>query len=125
MKFLRVLGNILWFICCGLEMFLSEIFGFILSIVLIIPIFIGIPKVKLTNAAFVAFPFGKKVETHFGKAPIRNILSFIFGGFISALFAFLLGIILCITIIGIPVGKVMFGIAKLEFAPFKAEIVNK
>lgn len=125
MRFLRLVGNIIWFLTIGLGLFLGEIFAGVLSIVTIIPIFFGIPRVHFVNAKFVIAPFGKKVVTHFGSAPIRNILSLIFGGFFNAIFAALFGLIFCITIVGIPLGKVLFGVAKLEFAPFHADVVRK
>lgn len=125
MKFLRVVGNIFWFIFIGLELWFCEIFYMILSVVTIIPIFFGCPKVHWTNSKYVVLPFGKKVDTHFGKAPFRNIVNLLFGGLYGGIASFLLGCIFFITIIGIPVGKVLFQIAKLEFAPFKAEIIKK
>ena len=125
MKVLRFIGNVLWFFTIGLALFIGEIMAGIVSIVTIIPLFFGIPWVHFNNAKFVIAPFGKKVITHFGEAPIRNTVSFLFGGFISALFAFFFGVLLCITIIGIPAGKVLFGVAKLTLAPFHADIVKK
>ena len=125
MKFLRLIGNVIWFITGGLAMFIAEIVACIVSVVTIIPLLFGVPKVHLTTAKFVVAPFGKKVVTHFGQAPIRNVVSLIFGGFLSAIMAFFIGIVFCITIIGIPVGKVMFGVARLSFAPFHAEIAKK
>lgn len=125
MKFFRLVGNVIWFITGGLLLFVSEICACIASIVSIIPIFFGIPKVHITTAKFVVAPFGKKVTTHFGQAPIRNIINFIFGGFFSSVVSFFIGILFCITIVGIPLGKVMFGVAKLTIAPFHAEIVKK
>jgi len=125
MKVLRVLGNILWFFTFGFALFISsEIAGFI-SIITIIPIFFGIPKVHFINARFFLAPFGKKVETHYLGAPIRNTISFIFGGFISGLMLLIFAGLFCITIVGIPVGKVLFGAAKLSLAPFHAQIVKK
>lgn len=125
MKLLRLIGNVLWFVTIGLSLFLGEIIAGIFSILTIIPLFFGIPWVHFRNATFVIAPFGKKVKTHFFKAPIRNVISFIFGGFVSGLAAFVAGILLCITIIGIPLGKVLFGVAKLTLAPFHAEISKK
>lgn len=49
---------------------------------------------------------------------IGNILWFIFGGIWLALSWLLLGLLLCITIIGIPFGKQCFKAAKLTVAPF-------
>lgn len=49
---------------------------------------------------------------------IGNIIWLIFGGLESALYYFFLGLIYCITIIGIPFGKQYFKLAKLAFMPF-------
>ena len=49
---------------------------------------------------------------------IGNILWFIFTGLGAAIGWFFLGIIWCITIIGIPFGKQCFKLAKLSLWPF-------
>lgn len=46
----------------------------------------------------------------------------IFGGLFSAIGWFLLGLILCITIIGIPFGKQCFKVSKLMLAPFGKKV---
>ena len=125
MKILRLIGNVLWFLFAGLEMFLMEVFAGILSIITIIPLLFGIPRVHFVTAKYVIFPFGKKVQTHFFQAPIRNVVNFVFGGFMSGLYALILAVIFCITIVGIPLGKIMFNVAKLSFAPFKADVIKK
>lgn len=56
---------------------------------------------------------------------ILNIIWLIFGGFIVVLGYLLGGIILCITIIGIPFGIQCFKLAGLAFAPFGREIREK
>ena len=53
---------------------------------------------------------------------IGNIIWLIFGGLESALYYFFLGLIYCITTIGIPFGKQYFKLAKLAFMPFGATI---
>ena len=53
---------------------------------------------------------------------IANIIWFIFGGLWLGLGWGLLGILLCITIIGIPFGKQCFKAAKLSFAPFGKKV---
>lgn len=125
MKLLRLLGNVIWFCTFGLAMFVAEIGAAVMSIVTILPIFFGIPKIHINNAIFFLAPFGKRVETHFLRAPIRNIISFIFGGFINGVMLLGAGLLFCITIIGIPAGKILFGAAKLTLAPFHADIVKK
>lgn len=49
---------------------------------------------------------------------LANIIWIILGGWFTALLWFLFGLILCITIIGIPFGKQCFKVAVLSFAPF-------
>ncbi|SHE36114.1 YccF domain-containing protein [Clostridium fallax] len=55
---------------------------------------------------------------------LGNILWFIFGGFFNALGWFFIGIVWCITIIGIPIGTQCFKMARLQLAPFGKEIVT-
>lgn len=56
---------------------------------------------------------------------LGNIIWFIFGGFIEAVLWVFFGIIWSITIIGIPVGKQCFKMAKMQIAPFGKEVVEK
>lgn len=49
---------------------------------------------------------------------IGNVIYFIFGGFIQSLGWYLFGLLLCITIIGIPFGKQCFKWGRLSLAPF-------
>ncbi|MCL2379213.1 MAG: YccF domain-containing protein [Coriobacteriia bacterium] len=120
---MKTLGNIIWFIFGGLPMGLSWLFIGALWCITIIGIPIGKQCFKLASIAF--FPFKKEVELG-GGAPslLLNILWIVFGGFMLAIEAFLLGILFCITIIGIPFGKQCFKLAKLSLMPFGAEIVH-
>ena len=56
---------------------------------------------------------------------LGNIIWFIFGGFFEALGWWFAGILWSITIIGIPVGKQCFKMAKMQLAPFGKEVVEK
>ena len=53
---------------------------------------------------------------------IGNILWLLFGGLITAILWALSGAMLCITIIGIPLGLQCFKAAKLSLAPFGKEV---
>ena len=53
---------------------------------------------------------------------IGNLIWIILTGFASALMYLFLGIIWCITIIGIPFGLQAFKLARLSFAPFGAKV---
>ena len=52
-----------------------------------------------------------------------NIIWLIFGGLHTAIEYFIAGLVLMITIIGIPWGKMHFRLAKLALSPFGMEVV--
>ena len=54
---------------------------------------------------------------------IGNILWFIFGGFISGLLWLIAGLLCCVTVIGIPLGRQCFKFASMSFWPFGKEII--
>lgn len=71
-------------------------------------------------------PFGKDVvreESGFGSL-LWNILWLIFGGLELAVMHLFVGVILAITIIGIPFAKQHFKLALLSLVPFGARIVQ-
>ena len=53
---------------------------------------------------------------------LGNIIWVVFGGLHIALEYFIAGLILMITIIGIPFGKMHFRLAKLALSPFGKEL---
>ena len=75
-------------------------------------------------AASGASPFGKEIvyDDENAVSFLLNILWIIFGGIEMAIGNALIGIILCITVIGIPWGKQYFKIAKLSLMPFGARV---
>lgn len=116
------LGNILWFIFGG---FLSAIGWFLVGCVwciTIVGIPIGLQCFKIAGLSL--WPFGKEVvpSSRTGSL-ILNILWLIFGGLELALNHLLWGLLLSITIIGIPFGQQHFKLAKLALVPFGAEII--
>lgn len=56
---------------------------------------------------------------------LGNVLWFLFGGFLAGLGWWIAGVIMYITIIGIPWGKACFTIGTLSFFPFGREIVSR
>lgn len=53
---------------------------------------------------------------------LGNLLWLIFGGLLISFVYFVIGILLCITIIGIPFGLQVFKLAELTFLPFGKEV---
>ena len=118
---MRIILNILWFIFGGLVSWLGMVLAGILFCITIIGIPFGKQCFKI--AGLIAWPFGKDVTYHGGVgSTIGNILWVLLIGWESALVNLILGVVLCITIIGIPWGKQYFKIAALTFLPFGAEI---
>ncbi len=119
---MNLIGNILWFICGGLISGLSWLAAGILWCITIIGIPIGIQCFKFAGLSF--WPFGKRVVYGGGAmSTIANLFWLIISGIPLALENLLLGLICCVTIIGIPFGKQFFKIAKLALTPFGASVI--
>lgn len=56
---------------------------------------------------------------------IGNVLWFVLGGFIAALIYALVGLLMCLTIIGIPFGLQLFKFAGYALWPFGRRVVSK
>ena len=117
---LNLIFNIIWLIFGGI---ISAIAWLFLGLILCVTI-IGIPLGKqcFKVAKLVIMPFGASVDLNFSSHPIANIIWAIFVGwelFLGYLFA---GLILCVTIVGIPFGLQIFKLATLSIFPFGAKI---
>ena len=116
------LGNIIWFLCCGLWPGISWLVAGVLWSITIVGIPIGRQCFKFASLAF--FPFGKDVNYGGGAmSAIANILWLLISGIPLALVALLNGLLLCCTIIGIPFGVQCFKMAKLALMPFGATVM--
>lgn len=117
---MKLLGNIIWLIFGGLEAAIGYFTG---SLALAVTI-IGIPWALQTFkiGLLCLWPFGAEIkDADFPPGCLRiplNILWFICGGLWSWLCHVVCGLLLCITIIGIPWGKQHFKMAGLAAAPF-------
>ncbi|MFA6648440.1 MAG: YccF domain-containing protein [Candidatus Izemoplasmatales bacterium] len=116
---MNVLGNILWFFLVGLLSFVVWIIIGLFWCITIIGIPFGLQCFKI--ASFVVFPFGKTVHTNFDSHPVANIIWLILFGWEITLSYVIAGVILSITIIGIPFGKQCFKLASLSLLPFGAQ----
>ena len=55
---------------------------------------------------------------------LGNVIWIICGGLTNSILCFFIGCLWCLTIVGIPVGKQCFKLAKLQLAPFGKEVVT-
>ena len=119
---MKVLGNIIWFFFGGLELCLVWLIVGVIWCITIVGIPVGIQCFKFAKLAL--FPFGKDIIYDNGLASVLiNIVWIIFGGLVLALGNYIVGIIYCATIIGIPFGIQCFKMGKLSLMPFGASIV--
>ena len=118
---MRLIGNILWIVFGGFLSALGWILAGCLWCVSIIGIPVGLQCFKLASISLN--PFGKEIRYE-GEAVsfLLNVVWFLVSGWLLSLGNFLLGLILCITIIGIPFGKQCFKIAKLSLRPCGAVV---
>lgn len=121
---MRIIGNILWFIFGGVLLFLLWAIAGLLCFISIIGIPLGIQCFKF--ASLMLSPFGRDID--YSQAGVGsllvNVLWIVLLGWELALFSIIIGLIYCVTIIGIPFGLQSFKFAKLALMPFGARIVR-
>ena len=129
---MRLLLNILWIVFGG---GLTAIGWLIASLLMAISI-IGIPWARACfNIAHYTFlPFGnqlvdrRELQGHgdIGTGPlglIGNVIWFILGGWYLMLSHFVVGVLLCLTIIGIPFGVAHFKLMRAAIFPIGKAVV--
>lgn len=117
---MKILGNLIWLLFGGFAIFLEYVLAGLALCITIIGIPFGIQAFKLGVLAL--WPFGQKIE-YMDYAPgclstVMNILWLLIGGIWIMLTHVLFGVLLTITIIGIPWGKQHFKMASLALTPF-------
>ena len=118
---MSIIGNIIWFVFGGIISGCCWYFVGLLWCLSIIGIPVGLQCFKFGTVSF--FPFGKDIVlSNKTSSLVLNILWIFFGGVELAITHVTFGLILCVTIIGIPFGMQHFKLAKLALLPFGAEI---
>lgn len=122
---MRLLGNIIWLVCGG---FVTAVEYMVASVGLAITI-IGIPFAlqTLKLALLQLWPFGSEVKTRKNQpgciSTLMNFLWFFIGGIWIFLTHLFFGILLGITIIGIPFAKQHFKLSHLALTPFGRDVI--
>lgn len=121
---MKFLGNIIWLIFGGVVTSIEYLISSLLLMITIIGIPFGLQTMKL--ALLALWPFGSKVTDNGNSGGclsiLMNILWIILGGFWICLTHLGFGLLLCITIIGIPWGRQHFKMAALALTPFGKNI---
>ncbi len=122
---LNFLLNIIWLVLCGIWMAIGYTIAAIICFLLIITIPFGVASLRI--ARFNLWPFGKTVVRRAdASAPsaIANVLWFVLCGWWLALMHLVTGVLLCITIVGIPLGLANFKLIPVSLLPFGRQIVS-
>ena len=124
---MNLIMNILWLLLGGIFTAVEYLISSLLMMITIIGIPFGIQTLKMSMLALC--PFGKEVRSrpHSGGclSILMNILWIFLGGIWISLSHLAWGILLSITIIGIPFGMQHFKLAGLALTPFGKEIIDK
>ncbi len=119
---MSILGNLIWLIFGGVISALIWMFAGLLLCVTVVGIPFGYQCFKI--AGFVLWPFGRDVEIgHFGAGGfLMNLIWIVLFGWELAIGHVIIGLLMCITVVGIPFGLQHFKFARLAFLPFGARI---
>jgi uncharacterized membrane protein YccF (DUF307 family) len=120
-----VLLNLIWLIFGGLVLALGYAVVALIMFVLIITIPFGIASARI--ALFCLWPFGRTIirrpDAGAGSL-VGNVIWFVLAGWWLALGHLISGVLMCITIIGIPLGLANFKLIPVSLTPFGRDIVD-
>ena len=116
--------NAIWLVLCGLWMAIGYFLLGLVMFVFVITIPWGIASLRIAN--YVLWPFGRTtVERRDAGAAslVGNVIWLVLAGVWLAIGHITTGIMLCLTIIGIPLGIANFKLIPISLMPLGREIV--
>ncbi|WP_406298159.1 YccF domain-containing protein [Embleya sp. NBC_00888] len=125
---MKTVLNIIWLVFSGLWLAIGyAIAGIVcfLLFFLVVTIPLGIASWRI--AAYALWPFGRRVEWRRDAGAgsmLGNILWIVLFGWWLAIMHLFTGVVLCITIIGIPLGLANFKLIPVSLTPLGREIVS-
>jgi len=122
---MNLLGNLIWLIFGGFFAALGYFFGGIVLCITVVGIPWGLQCFKL--AGLVLFPFGRQVQSNTANTGclslLANIIWLLCGGLYTALVHVVFGLLLTISIVGIPFARQHFKLVEISMMPFGKTIV--
>ena len=122
---MNVVLNIIWLVLCGIWMAIGYVVAGVVCCILIITIPFGIASFRI--AAYALWPFGRTVvrqPTAGVMSAIGNVIWVIVAGIWLAIGHVVTGVLLCLTIIGIPLGIANFKMIPVSLLPLGRQIVR-
>lgn len=117
--------NVIWLVLSGFWLFLSYMLAGIICCILIVTIPFGIASFRI--GFYALWPFGRRVVARPDAGVfsfLGNVIWVIVAGIWIAIEHIMSGIVLCITIIGIPLGIANFKMVPIALMPLGKEIVD-
>ena len=121
---MKTILNVIWLVLSGFWLFLGYLAAGLLLCITIIGIPFGIAACRI--GVYALWPFGyTTIERHDAGAPscVGNVLWLVLAGWWLALGHIVTGLLLCVTIIGIPFGIANFKLIPVSLFPLGREIV--
>ncbi len=121
---MRLILNLIWLILCGWWMAILYLLAGVVCFLLIVTIPFGIAALRI--ASYVIWPFGRSIEIRRDAglgSLVGNIIWIILIGWWLAIGHLTSGIMLCLTIIGIPLGLANFKLVPISLLPLGVRIV--
>lgn len=121
---MKFIGNVIWLLCGGIVTSVQYVVSSLVLMITVVGIPFGLQTLKL--ALLALWPFGSRITDHGNTggclSVIMNVIWIFIGGFWICLTHLFFGLLLCLTIIGIPFGRQHFKMAALALAPFGKSI---
>jgi uncharacterized membrane protein YccF (DUF307 family) len=124
---MNLLGNIVWLVFGGIIIAIEYFIGSLFLFITIVGIPFGLQTLKMASMAL--WPFGRDTRVDVRASGciyiLMNVIWLLTGGIWIALSHAFFGVLLCITIIGIPFGMQHFKLTAIALSPFGRDIINK
>ncbi|HNY52261.1 MAG TPA: YccF domain-containing protein [Bacteroidales bacterium] len=123
---MKILGNLIWLIFGGLIIAIEYFIGSLILMLTIVGIPFGLQTLKMGSLAM--WPFGRTSRPESRNSGclyvFMNVLWLLCGGIWIALTHAVLGVLLYLTIIGIPFGNQHFKLTEVAITPFGRRIMH-
>jgi uncharacterized membrane protein YccF (DUF307 family) len=121
----KVLLNLVWLVFGGLVMALGYAVVALVMFILIVTIPFGVASARI--ALFCLWPFGRTLVQRADAGAgsfVGNVIWFVLAGWWLALGHLVTGVLMCLTIIGIPLGLANFKLIPVSLTPFGRDIMD-
>jgi len=123
---MKILGNIIWLVFGGIIIAVEYFIGSLILMITIVGIPFGLQTLKMASLSI--WPFGRTSRPEATSQGclyvIMNLLWLLCGGIWIALTHAFFGVLLSLTIIGIPFGKQHFKLTEVAINPFGRRIMH-